>query len=87
MSGVQCTVSRKPLGTFLGTYARSQTQPHGVRRKRSRCFSQEKWSDRARRNQTQKTLENLKTAARERIGVRIPGPPSLHTNNLEAPSV
>ena len=50
------------VGTFLGTYARSQTQPDGVRRKRSRCFSQEKWSDRARRNQTQKSGENSHAA-------------------------
>ncbi len=57
------------LGTFLGTNDRRQMQPDGVRRKRSRSFCQEKRSDQARRNQTQKTLENLKTAARERFGV------------------
>ncbi len=57
------------MGTFLGTYTRRQTQPDGVRRKRSRRFSQEKWSDEARRNQTQNALENLKTAVREHIGV------------------
>ncbi len=74
------------LGTFWGTYTRRQTQPHGVRRKSSRCFSQEKWSDRARRNQTQNALENLKTAVREHIGVRVPGPPSLINNDLRQPA-
>jgi len=45
----------KSVGTFLGTNARGQTQPHGVKRKRSRCFSQEKWPDGTRRNHTQKS--------------------------------
>ena len=56
----------RSLGTFLGTNARSQTQPHGVRRKRSRCFSQEKQPDRTRRNHTQKSGENSKTGGCER---------------------
>ena len=52
-------------------------QPDAVRRKRSRCFSQEKWADRTRRNQTQKSGENSKNALRgqnhylERIGDHV----------------
>ena len=49
------------LGTFWGTYARRQTQPGGVRRKRFRCFSQETRADRTGRNHTQKTGENSQT--------------------------
>ncbi len=63
--GTQARKRQQPcdrsLGTFLGTYARSQTQPHGVRRKRSRCFLQETWPDRTTRNHTQKSGENSKT--------------------------
>ena len=63
------------VNQYKGTYTRRQTQPDAVRRKSSRRFSQEKWSDRVRRNQTQKSLENLKTAGSNPFGVRIPGPP------------
>ncbi len=63
------------LGSGLGSSTAGHILGHihpqtdASRRKRSCCFSQEKWSDRARRNQTQNALENLKTATRERFGV------------------
>ncbi len=76
------------VGTFLGTNTRSQTQPDATIRKRSRCFPQEKWSDRARRNQTQKSGENSKTGGCRFESCRACLPQIVHfERGLGSPSV
>ena len=62
-SGPAGWCDRRSVGTFLGTSARRQVQPDGVRRNWPRRFYKERRAETARRNQAQKAQPKCETGA------------------------